>query len=154
MGLCGSAVLYAGVFQRRSEPHHREGGFGGGNRDGTSERACLVGISTSLVSFVSGLSITRVPWPADTAYKRPLAFCHGFCLLVETWSCMNEWSVPQSHMVMTALRSMPCGRGGATGVSPLPMRSVHSENILSAKGRFKLLAAPLMPLPRTPVWRR
>ena len=39
---------------------------------------------------------------------------------------MNEWSSPTSHKVTTRLRSMPFGRGGAGGTSPLAMRSVQS----------------------------
>ena len=39
----------------------------------------------------------------------------------------------QSHMVITTLRSIPCGRSGlAKGNSPAAMRSVQSANSASA----------------------
>ena len=72
--------------------------------------------------------MTSAPWPAETAYTGPPALTVGRFLSVVISSCMNEWSVPQSHNVTTTLRSTPRGRGGAGGTSPLSMRSVQSDN--------------------------
>src|SRR5215510_2608391 len=52
IGLCGSAGLYGGFAQRWVSPHHNDGRFGFGKRDGTSARAARVGISISSAEFV------------------------------------------------------------------------------------------------------
>src|SRR5262249_31005126 len=71
---------------------------------------------------------------------------------------MNEWSSPTSHRVTTRLRSMPFGRAGAGGTSPLAMRSVpvgvcfHRSSFAlvprTPLHRFAAPAGPQPPLPR------
>ena len=46
------------------------------------------------------------------------ALRRGLRRSVETSSCRYAFGSAQSHSVMTRLRSMPCGRGGAGGISP------------------------------------
>jgi hypothetical protein len=56
----------------------------------------------------------------------PLAFTAGFRLSLATASWKYRRSSAQSHCVMTKLRSIPCGRGGAScGYSPPLIRSVQ-----------------------------
>ncbi len=68
---------------------------------------------------------------------RPFAFSRGLRRSVETSSCMYTFGSAQSHSVITTARSMPCGRGGCGGTSPLAIRSVQSENIVSARAMPK-----------------
>ena len=64
---------------------------------------------------------------------------------------MNEVSTPQSHSVTTTFCSRPSGRGGASGIAPLAMRSLQSANIWSAGSRPNRFMALLIWLPRWPV---
>ena len=50
-------------------------------------------------------------------------------------SCTIAIGSPQPHIVITTLRSTPCGRGGSGGTSPAAMRSVQSAKSCSARSR-------------------
>ena len=51
---------------------------------------------------------------------------------------------PQSHWVMTMLRSMPFGRGGASGTWPAAMRPPQSASASSRASRPRPIAVPSM----------
>ena len=78
----------------------------------------------------------------------PFAFRVGFRRSVETSSCRYAFGSAQSHSVMTTLRSIPRGRGGAGGTSPFAMRSVQSANIVRARGPSPLMLPIMLP----PAW--
>src|SRR5450432_1516913 len=65
----------------------------------------------------------------------PLAFTVGSLRSVLIMACMKEVGTPQFHMVMTMLRSVPSGRGGTGGNSPLAMRSPQSAYIARVRSR-------------------
>src|SRR5262245_25555089 len=63
----------------------------------------------------------------------PLALMVGLRLSLAAASCRYAFGFDQSHTVMTALRSTPCGRCGFdVGSSPAATRSVQSPSMRSA----------------------
>src|SRR5690606_2863491 len=99
-------------------PQNGDAAIGGGKRVDICVGSWRVGITISCVMCVSGSSTVILPCPLDTAYTGPFALTVGLRLSVVISSCMYDVGVPQSHIVITTLRSMPCGRGGAGGSSP------------------------------------
>src|SRR6476646_9346582 len=79
---------------------------------------------------------------------RPFALTRGLRLSVEIASWRYALGVDHSHMVITTLRSTPCGRSGfATGSSPAAMRLVQSANNDSAFcGPNRLSVTPIFVL--------
>ena len=71
----------------------------------------------------------------ERAVDRAVRVERGLRRSVETSSCRYAFGSAQSHSVMTTLRSMPRGRGGAGGTSPVATRSVQSANISARAAR-------------------
>src|SRR5262249_10776537 len=112
-----------------------------------------VGIVISVAVFSFGSTTIHFPRPESTPQMLPFALIRGFCLEVAISSWMYDVSVPQSHMVMTTLRSTAVGLGGAGGSSPAAMRSVQSANMGNARGPRRRISASISH-PRWPVWVR
>src|SRR5262245_58399235 len=92
------------------------------------------GCFTSLVADVLGSRTgTMSVLSSGDSEIGPFAFTRGLRLSLEIASCRYAFGVDHSHMLITTLRSRPCGRSGfAKGSSPAAMRSVQSANRASA----------------------
>ena len=134
IGLCG----LAGSFQTASAPKSRHGlNPSVVNIDGTVDGSSRSGILI-ISERCAAVSVTsRKSLPMSTPYSGPLALTRGLRLSVAISSCTKATLSPQFHIVMTTLRSTPCGRGGAGGASPAAMRSVQSTSMSRARPRPK-----------------
>src|SRR5215472_15629047 len=93
--------------------------------------------NVTLLVFGSRIGMLSVAYSGEPN-SGPYALTVGLRRSEEIRSCRYCFSVPQSHVVTTMLRSAPCGRGGfACGSSPLAMRSVQSpKNLNGAPPRY------------------
>src|SRR5215469_1747738 len=79
--------------------------------------------------LATGSSTVRMSVISEAPYTFPFALILALRVSEAALSERPSLGVPQSHSVMTRLRSTPVGRGGATlGASPFAMRSLQSAN--------------------------
>ena len=150
IGLCGSDTPACTT----SSPQKLDGfGIVRGKRERIVFGSSRVWIGMLFVVFSFGSSITHVPCAASTAHTGPFALTRGFCFEVVISSCMYDVELPQSHMLITALRSTPVGRSGAGGSTPAAILSVQSAYIFSARGPRRRIMLSISE-PRCPVFTR
>src|SRR5207253_685324 len=86
--------------------------------------------SMDTAEFLTGSRTITLSVISEAPYTNPLAFILGLRTSDAASSERPSFGVPQSHSVMTRLRSTPAGRGGvALGASSFAMRSDQSANI-------------------------